>query len=233
MAFSTIPVPYDEIRTVLFAALEVRHRANSDMILADFLPRRQYYTPALTARLCLSRSSHDGFAPFAPYSCPETPPPIGRRPWDMLNRRSRFWISMLTIKTLRTSVLHLVTIQWTKSGSSRSIPWMNDNGYSAPRIIQGLSVSSISALFTCSVSELNLSCSVSLVDEARRWFESSTVICRYVPGGPARAEKVSCLFTLCLLSGWIHNIGQISGTYTELLSRFQPDADKSTDLEPS
>lgn len=38
---------------------------------------------------------------------------------------------------------------------------------------------------------LNPSCSVSLVDEARRWFESSTIICRYVPDGPARAEKVS------------------------------------------
>ncbi|PBK89275.1 SPO22-domain-containing protein, partial [Armillaria gallica] len=30
----------------------------------------------------------------------------------------------------------------------------------------------------------------SAFDEAKRWFESSTVICRYVPGGKERAEKV-------------------------------------------
>ncbi|KAI6018887.1 hypothetical protein EDC04DRAFT_2941618, partial [Pisolithus marmoratus] len=30
----------------------------------------------------------------------------------------------------------------------------------------------------------------SLVDEARRWFECATVICRFVPNGKARAEKV-------------------------------------------
>ncbi|KAK0197894.1 hypothetical protein F5146DRAFT_1099840 [Armillaria mellea] len=33
----------------------------------------------------------------------------------------------------------------------------------------------------------------SAFDEAKRWFESSTVICRYVPGGKERAEKVSDL----------------------------------------
>ncbi|KAK0207833.1 hypothetical protein DFS33DRAFT_1408812 [Desarmillaria ectypa] len=31
----------------------------------------------------------------------------------------------------------------------------------------------------------------SAFDEAKRWFESSTVICRYVPGGKERAEKIS------------------------------------------
>jgi hypothetical protein len=30
----------------------------------------------------------------------------------------------------------------------------------------------------------------SSLDEAKRWFESATVICRYVPGGKERAEKV-------------------------------------------
>ncbi|EIN13175.1 hypothetical protein PUNSTDRAFT_139817 [Punctularia strigosozonata HHB-11173 SS5] len=41
----------------------------------------------------------------------------------------------------------------------------------------------------------------SLLDEAKRWFELSTVMCRYVPDGPQRAEK-------------------ISDTYTKLLSQF-------------
>ncbi|KAF8919157.1 hypothetical protein CPB85DRAFT_1429788 [Mucidula mucida] len=43
----------------------------------------------------------------------------------------------------------------------------------------------------------------SALDEAKRWFESSTVICRFVPGGKERAEK-------------------ISETYRELLSRYGP-----------
>ncbi|KAI6020837.1 hypothetical protein BKA83DRAFT_4291597 [Pisolithus microcarpus] len=41
----------------------------------------------------------------------------------------------------------------------------------------------------------------SLVDEARRWFECATVLCRFVPNGKARAEK-------------------ISETYTDLLARY-------------
>lgn len=32
--------------------------------------------------------------------------------------------------------------------------------------------------------------SASVVDEAKRWFECATVICRFVPDGKARAEKV-------------------------------------------
>ncbi|TFK38784.1 meiosis protein SPO22/ZIP4 like-domain-containing protein [Crucibulum laeve] len=31
----------------------------------------------------------------------------------------------------------------------------------------------------------------SLLDEAKRWFEASTVICRFVPGGKERAKKIS------------------------------------------
>lgn len=30
-----------------------------------------------------------------------------------------------------------------------------------------------------------------MLDEAKRWFEVSTVICRFVPGGKERAQKVS------------------------------------------
>jgi len=43
----------------------------------------------------------------------------------------------------------------------------------------------------------------SLLDEAKRWFESSTVICKFVPDGQKRAEK-------------------ISETYTHLLARYTP-----------
>ncbi|KIM81848.1 hypothetical protein PILCRDRAFT_8503 [Piloderma croceum F 1598] len=45
--------------------------------------------------------------------------------------------------------------------------------------------------------------SASLLDEARRWFESSTVICKFVPDGENRAQK-------------------ISKTYTHLLARYTP-----------
>ncbi|KAK0245171.1 hypothetical protein EDD85DRAFT_8484 [Armillaria nabsnona] len=38
----------------------------------------------------------------------------------------------------------------------------------------------------------------SAFDEAKRWFESSTVICRYVPGGKERAEKISDTYTRLL-----------------------------------
>jgi len=44
----------------------------------------------------------------------------------------------------------------------------------------------------------------SLFDEAKRWFEAATVICRFVPGGRDRAEK-------------------ISQAYTQLLTRYRPD----------
>ncbi|CAA7266391.1 unnamed protein product [Cyclocybe aegerita] len=41
----------------------------------------------------------------------------------------------------------------------------------------------------------------SIFDEAKRWFEASTVICRFVPGGQARAERVfdlSAIFSFML-----------------------------------
>jgi len=43
----------------------------------------------------------------------------------------------------------------------------------------------------------------SQLDEAKRWFESSTVLCKFVPDGQERAEK-------------------ISETYTQLLARYIP-----------
>jgi len=43
----------------------------------------------------------------------------------------------------------------------------------------------------------------SMLDESKRWFESATVICRFVPGGKERADK-------------------ISETYMHLLARYNP-----------
>ncbi|XP_006457544.1 hypothetical protein AGABI2DRAFT_181685 [Agaricus bisporus var. bisporus H97] len=58
--------------------------------------------------------------------------------------------------------------------------------------------------------------SAALYDEARRWFEAATVICRYVPGGEERSEK-----------DWTHGLlprlVQISEVYTHLLARYRPD----------
>jgi len=34
-------------------------------------------------------------------------------------------------------------------------------------------------------------------DEAKRWFEAATVICRFVPGGRERADKVSLQSSFC------------------------------------
>ena len=38
-----------------------------------------------------------------------------------------------------------------------------------------------------------------MFDEAKRWFEAATVICRFIPGGKERAEKVRYI-RLCILS---------------------------------
>ncbi|KAH8101409.1 hypothetical protein BXZ70DRAFT_1007244 [Cristinia sonorae] len=51
--------------------------------------------------------------------------------------------------------------------------------------------------------------SASMSDEAKRWFESATVICRFVPDGEARAEK-------------------ISETYSHLLARYASGGSNST-----
>jgi hypothetical protein len=46
--------------------------------------------------------------------------------------------------------------------------------------------------------------SASMLDEAKRWFEASTVICRFVPNGKDRAEKVRSPLFICLLLGLLH-----------------------------
>jgi hypothetical protein len=40
---------------------------------------------------------------------------------------------------------------------------------------------------------LNAPSSAAIFDEARRWFEAATVICRFIPGGEERSEKVGLL----------------------------------------
>lgn len=64
----------------------------------------------------------------------------------------------------------------------------------------------------------------SLLDEAKRWFESATVICRFVPGGKERAEKVraAILFASRSPSDYFTFSCrvQISEAYTHLLARY-------------
>lgn len=60
--------------------------------------------------------------------------------------------------------------------------------------------------------------SASMLDEAKRWFEASTVICRFVPGGKDRAEKVCCATPYRFSYGTAEP--QISESYTHLLARY-------------
>ena len=73
-----------------------------------------------------------------------------------------------------------------------------------------------------------------MLDEAKRWFEASTVICRFVPGGKECAEKVRqiCPFVYQwrspLILGTVTDETwadpfKISETYTHLLSRYGPE----------
>jgi len=59
------------------------------------------------------------------------------------------------------------------------------------------------------VGRLTLVRSACCLDEARRWFESSTVLCRFVPDGKVRSEK-------------------IAETYSYLLTRYQARKDGPT-----
>lgn len=76
---------------------------------------------------------------------------------------------------------------------------MNASGFSPHHIIRVLSVwSECRFAFTSQVLADDL-CRASSLDEAKRWFESSTVICKFVPGGTERAEKVyQQLWKLCI-----------------------------------
>lgn len=62
--------------------------------------------------------------------------------------------------------------------------------------------------------------SASQIDEAKRWFESCTIICRHVPNGEARAEKVTRLSSSC--RGRFTWYLQISDTYSQLLAHYAP-----------
>lgn len=63
--------------------------------------------------------------------------------------------------------------------------------------------------------------SASMLDEAKRWFEASTMICRFVPEGQERAEKV-CPCFLPDHREYLQTRKQISETYMHLLSRYGP-----------
>jgi hypothetical protein len=60
--------------------------------------------------------------------------------------------------------------------------------------------------------------SVCLLDDARRWFEASGRICRYVPDGAVVAQKVRHP----LFSNLVPMLpeGQITETYTHLMNRY-------------
>lgn len=57
----------------------------------------------------------------------------------------------------------------------------------------------------------------SLLDDAKRWLEAATVVCRFVPDGRARADKVPMNHGLVLLLTLTSL--QISDTYARLLAR--------------
>lgn len=60
--------------------------------------------------------------------------------------------------------------------------------------------------------------SVCLLDDARRWFEASGRVCRYVPDGAVRAKKVR----QPLFSNLIPMLPeeQVTETYTHLMNRY-------------
>lgn len=94
-----------------------------------------------------------------------------------------------------------------KTCAYRFTPWMNDNGYLRQHTTQEPSAYSLcpkSLLCVAYISQADLQpsavlvlllsrgnqCSASQLDEAKRWFEAATVICRFVPGGNESADKV-------------------------------------------
>ena len=60
-------------------------------------------------------------------------------------------------------------------------------------------------------------CSASMLDDAKRWFEAATTICRFVPDGESRAAKVRP--STAVGSALTPSL-QISKTYAYLLERY-------------
>ena len=95
---------------------------------------------------------------------------------------------------------------------------MNVNGSSLRHTIQAWNVYSLSLLFTTLIFcgmyiELSKNFSTSSLDEAKRWFEVSAVICRFVPEGKSRAEKVGLLFiTLEALTSTTQDFSNLHAT---------------------
>ena len=59
-----------------------------------------------------------------------------------------------------------------------------------------------------------------MLDEAKRWFEAATVICKYVPDGDRRAAKVGAMLFGFLVDTRL--LFKISETYSHLLARYAP-----------
>ena len=74
--------------------------------------------------------------------------------------------------------------------------------------------------------------SASLPDEAKRWFEAATVICRYTPDGKTRAEKVRIVLYVALHFFLLDPIrGKISETYSHLLAQLSSRKSERVDSE--
>jgi hypothetical protein len=105
---------------------------------------------------------------------------------------------------------------------------MNVNGSSLRHTIRAWNVYSLSLLFTTLIFcgmylELSKNFSTSSLDEAKRWFEVSAVICRFVPEGKSRAEKVGLLFmTLEALISTTQDFSNLHATTGSIHTRQQP-----------
>lgn len=78
--------------------------------------------------------------------------------------------------------------------------------------------------------------SASSLDEARRWFEVATVICKFIPGGGDRATKVLCLFNYCDRdSDCIQDLGNVCTPPLPLWEQVNSDASSRsvTDVGPA
>lgn len=71
-----------------------------------------------------------------------------------------------------------------------SILWTSVSGFWAQRTTLASSASSQSISHVVCTDTGLVYLSASMVNEAKRWFECSTVLCRFVPDGRQRAEKV-------------------------------------------
>lgn len=91
------------------------------------------------------------------------------------------------ISARRASLACHYILQYGKHFALRELIVLTDN--LGPRVL----AVSFRRPYKLSTSLTRLPISVGLLDEAKRWFEVSTIICRFVPDGEAMSKKV-CLF---------------------------------------